>query len=86
MTILALLLAALTAVLIPGGLYLATAASPGSTPAGQSRGTRVRQADTKPERRRTSTAPQRQSRQGATCPTAGPSRRWPVQNAPETAV
>lgn len=33
MTILALLLAALTAVLVPGGLYLATVESPGSTPA-----------------------------------------------------
>jgi len=32
MTILALLLAALTAVLVPGGLYLATAESPSSAP------------------------------------------------------
>ena len=37
MTILALLLAALTAVLVPGGLYLATAASPGRTPAWNAR-------------------------------------------------
>ena len=42
MTILALLLAALTAVLVPGGLYLATVESPGSTPAGRDRGTRIR--------------------------------------------
>ena len=33
MTILALLLATLTAVLVPGGLYLATVESPSSTPA-----------------------------------------------------
>lgn len=33
MTLLALLLAALTAVLVPGGLYLATVESPHSTPA-----------------------------------------------------
>ena len=42
MTILALLLAALTAVLVPGGLYLATVESPGSTPAGRDRATRIR--------------------------------------------
>ncbi|MDE2971306.1 MAG: hypothetical protein OXU35_03275 [Acidobacteriota bacterium] len=33
MTILALLLAALTAVLVPGGLYLATVDAPSSSPA-----------------------------------------------------
>lgn len=42
MTILALLLAALTAVLVPGGLYLATVESPSSTPDRRSRGTRTR--------------------------------------------
>lgn len=42
MTLLALLLAALTAVLVPGGLYLASVESPGSTPAGRSRGPSAR--------------------------------------------
>lgn len=41
MTILALLLATLTAVLVPGGLYLATVESPGS-PAGRRGGARAR--------------------------------------------
>ncbi len=42
MTILALLLAALTAVLVPGSLYLATVESPGSTTARRSPGPHAR--------------------------------------------